>query len=91
MALNGFNKNYNVKNLSKNLQELFNRAQNFKSGKMWRWTVRLQDYDFICQYIKGSKNIIAINIDPNAPIFEIADYAVIGDIFEVIPMLREQL
>ena len=41
--------------------------------------------------MKGSKNIIAINKDPNAPIFEIADYAVIGDIFEVIPKLTEQL
>ena len=41
--------------------------------------------------MKGSNHIMAINKDPNAPIFEIADYAVIGDLLAVVPKLIEKI
>jgi electron transfer flavoprotein alpha subunit len=41
--------------------------------------------------MKGARSIIAINKDSEAPIFEIADFGVVGNLFDIVPALTEEV
>lgn len=47
--------------------------------------------DHVCDPMQSAGTIVAINTDPEAPIFELADFGVVGDLFTVLPQLTAEL
>ena len=69
----------------KNLKMLFDKAGDFKSGKLFRWAVRLQDYHFECQYIKGTDNTVADWLSRESVALLQPQYSKVKEFYDAVP------
>ena len=74
----------------KNLETLFNKCADFKKGKLFRWAVRLQDFDFVCKYIKGEDNVVADWLSRESVHLQHPQYALIKDFYDSCPNKTRQ-
>ena len=78
----------------KNLQYLFSKAGDFKSGKLFRWAVRLQDFHFECHYVKGEDNTVADWLSRESALLQQPEYNKVKTFYSGLPAanpVREQM
>ena len=78
----------------KNLEYLFSKAGDFKSGKLFRWAVRLQDFHFECRYIKGEDNTVADWLSRESALLQQSKFAKIQEFYNKVPShnaIRQQM
>ena len=69
----------------KNLQQLLNKSRDFKSGKLFRWAVRLQDHQFKCTYIRGKDNVVADYLSRDSILIQHPQYDLVRDFYNANP------
>ena len=76
---------YHIHTDHKNLKQLLNKSRDFKSGKLFRWAVRLQDHRFKCSFIRGKQNKVADYLSRDSVMAQHPQYKVVSEFYEANP------
>ncbi|MCP4991158.1 MAG: hypothetical protein GY928_35420, partial [Colwellia sp.] len=76
---------YQIHTDHKNLQNLLNKSRDFKSGKLFRWAVRLQDHQFKCTYIRGKDNVVADYLSRDSVLIQHPQYDLVREFYNSNP------